>query len=215
MDSDRGGNSGIAGHVAAGSAHETHPLFSDLLATHGSPLRRDADDQECQICKAPLAAEEQTFTHRACRYSWHRDCLESWLNSGSATANKCPNDRQAFVYTPVLLPRDVRYRQHMAEVLATDQKCRDDQVQAEMTVAWRLAYEDFIGIPRAERLRQMVALLRDPSHPNRAPTHEFATTVAQMRLWLEEADYELKGAQANSAEAFLEHRNQGLRQTLF
>ena len=103
----------------------------------------------------------------------------------------------------------------MAEVIATDAKCRNNEAHAEMTVAWRLAYEDFTGLHRSERPRQMVALLRDPNHPDSAPTEEFACMVAGLRLALEEADDEFKFTPVTSAEAFLETRNQSLRQTLF
>lgn len=206
---------GSAGQPVTDEGHETHLQFTDLLASRGSLFRHEANDTDCMICKAPMTQEEETYTHITCRYSWHRGCLEMWVNSGNLATTTCPYDRQVFTYRPVLLPRSTRSRQHMAEVMATNPRCRDDQLRAETIVAWRLQYEGFLGIPRAERLRQMAVLLREPTHPNRAPDEEFAYGVAELRIALEEADYEFHKDEVTSAETFLEPRNASLRLRLF
>jgi len=116
-----------------------------------------------------------------------------------------------------LLPRDVRYKQHMAEVLVTDRKCRDNNARAKTTVESRTAYEDYIGIPRAERLNQIVAIFMAPEHPQRALNSVMARSVAETRLALEEAVYDFDGPSGDSKDAkvYLESHNAELRQRLF
>ncbi|KAK5093660.1 hypothetical protein LTR70_009850 [Exophiala xenobiotica] len=119
-----------------------------------------------------------------------------------------------------LLPREFRYKQHMAEVLLADHKCRDDQSRAKLAVEQRIAYEDFIGIPRAARLNQMVAISMAPDHPQRPRGYVAARMMADKRLSLEEALYDMDRLSKNkvdqsrwtSAKAYLETHNAELRQ---
>lgn len=118
-----------------------------------------------------------------------------------------------------LLPRDFRYKQHMAEVLLTDHKCRDDESRAKLAVEQCIAYEDFIGIPRAARLNQMVAIFMAPDHPQRPRDYVSARKIAETRLSLEEAVYDfdkesedkVDQSRWTSAEAYLATHNAELR----
>jgi len=101
----------------------------------------------------------------------------------------------------------------MADVLETDPKRRDDPDRARLAVETRISYEDFIGFPRAERLGQIIAILRNPGLGHSALNDDMAVYMGRIRMGLEECVYEFDKDQITSAEAYLESQNESLRES--
>jgi len=66
------------------------PCFTDLYITYGAcPCYNN--NGECYICLEAITPTDETLTHKKCRLSFCRACLETWLGEGN---NTCPNDRE-------------------------------------------------------------------------------------------------------------------------
>ena len=69
-------------------AKAARPKREVLQRTHGHPFRKD--QKECSICGAEIEEHDKTYTHRACRYSFHRKCLIEWYKHDRN--HRCPAD---------------------------------------------------------------------------------------------------------------------------
>ncbi|KAK5951120.1 hypothetical protein OHC33_007873 [Knufia fluminis] len=187
-----------------------HPHFTDLLITHGVPLRTDKEDQECPICKVEIESTDESLTHTSCKVSYHRECLEHWLKDNST----CPFNRQIFTTNPKhekqrarTLARQAR-RTHRAETRrrldawtahldATFGRNREytsnfDYARVIMDFETRLAYENETGIPRARHLEQYTEeILRHNVNSETLESNDrsWARDLASQRLQREEFEH--------------------------
>ncbi|KAK6367216.1 hypothetical protein LTR64_008077 [Lithohypha guttulata] len=82
------------------SKRESHPRYLDLYCTNGSPYRGQ-DEKECMICKDELEENDSSYTHKKCRHSWHKDCLDSWFNYATTSGQGlCPFCKQQYDRKP-------------------------------------------------------------------------------------------------------------------
>lgn len=73
---------------------ETPRNRTAMLAIQGHPLREDETD--CTICFDPLLDSQGTVTHDLCTHSFHRECMQTWVQQLMPNTPTCPMCRNKF-----------------------------------------------------------------------------------------------------------------------
>jgi Ring finger domain len=76
--------------------------FYDLRFRSGPGIRGN----DCDICTEPIAHDEDTVTHIACKHTFHRACFKEWADTNyqQSTVTTCPQCRATLSSLPPTSP---------------------------------------------------------------------------------------------------------------